>query len=49
MAKTYTTISVPLKTKAKFEARKEDYYGELASEVSQERFVEDLLAEVRDD
>lgn len=48
MAKRYTTVSMSLKTKAKFEARKEDYYGnELASEVSQEKFIEDLLEEVK--
>jgi hypothetical protein len=49
MAKTYTTVSVPQKTKAKFDARKEDYYGmELADQISNEKFVEDLLEEVRE-
>lgn len=48
MAKKYTTVSVPQKTKAKFDARKEDYYGrEIANQISNEKFVEDLLEEVR--
>lgn len=50
MVKCYTTISVKLSTKAKFDARKEDYYGrELAQEVSHEKFLEDLLEEARDE
>lgn len=48
MAKTYTTISVPLKTKARWDMIKEEMYGDLAEEVSHERMAEDLLEEVRD-
>lgn len=49
MAKTYTTISVPLRTKARWDMMKSEMYGDLAEQVSQEKMTEDLLDKAKND
>lgn len=42
----YTTLTVSKDTLEEFHGAKEEYYGRIADEVSNERFITDLLNDV---
>lgn len=42
----YTSITVSKDTLTTFHEKKAEYYGDLADEVSNERFINDVLDEV---